>query len=133
MSLRSLSSRSEQGNATHIIEANNEAATKLIPEDVQKTMRDAVILKGKRYTLWARDLSQADTELDIRFATLSNSLVSGEHWTFHRLICVPRDPAPDTDEYEMIQDFYKTMYREAGWCGVSEETFTAYLREENLA
>jgi hypothetical protein len=133
MSLRTLSSRSEQGNATHIIEANNEAATKLIPADVQKTMVDAVTLNGKRSALWVRDCSQSDTELDIRFATLSNSLVSGEHWTFHRLICVPRDPEPNTDEWEMIQDFYKVIYREAGWCGVPEEKFTTYLTEEGLA
>lgn len=133
MSLRTLSSRSEQGSATHTIEANNEASTKLIPADVQKTMFDAVLLRGKRAALWVRDLSQASTELDIHFATLSNSIVSGEHWTFHRFICVPRDPEPNTDEWEMIQDFYKTMYREAGWCGVSVEAFEAYLKEEGLA
>jgi hypothetical protein len=132
MSLRTLSSRSEQGNATHTIEANNEAATKLLPADVQKTMFDAVVLNGKSAALWVRDCSQSDMELDIRFATLSNSIVTGEHWTFHRLISVPRDPAPDTDEYEMIQDFYKIMYREAGWCGVSKENFSAYLKEEGL-
>jgi hypothetical protein len=130
--LRTLSSRSEQGSATHTIEANNEAATKLIPDDVQKTMLDAVVLRGKRAALWVRDFSQANTELEIRFATVSNSVVSGEHWTFLRLICVPRDPEPNTDEYEMIQDFYKIMYREAGWCGVAEEAFTAYLKEEGL-
>lgn len=130
--LRTLSARSEQGNAIHTTECNNEAALKLVPEDVQKTMRDSVLLNGKRASLWVRDCSQADTELDIRFATLSNSLVSGEHWTFHRLICVPRNPEPETDEYEMIQDFYKIMYREAGWCGVSDEAFTLYLKEEGL-
>jgi hypothetical protein len=132
MSIRTLSSRSEQGNAVHIIEANNEAATKLVPEDVQKTMRDAVLLSGKRASLWARDFSQSNNELDLRFVTLSNSAVVGERWTFHRLICVPRDPEPDTDEWDMIQDFYKTMYREAGWCGVSTEKFEAYLKGEGL-
>jgi hypothetical protein len=130
--LRTLSSRSEQGSATHTVEANTEAATKGIPDDVQKTMLDAVLLRGKRAALWVRDFSQADTELDIRFATVSNSLASGEHWTFHRLVCVPRDPEPDTDEFEMIQDFYKIMYREAGWCGVSVDAFEAYLKEEGL-
>jgi hypothetical protein len=133
MSLRTLSMRSEQGNASHITEANNEAATKLIPAEAQKAMVDAVTLGSKRCALWVRDCSQTDTELDIRFATLSHSLVSGECWTFHRLICVPRDPEPNTDEWEMIQDFYKTLYREAGWCGVSNEEFTLYLREEGLA
>jgi hypothetical protein len=132
MSLRSLSSRSEQGNATHLIEANNDETTKLIPGEVQKTMRDAVLLQGKSAALWVTDCSKADTELDVRFATLSNSIVSGEHWTFHRLICVPRDPERDTDEWEMIEDFFKTMYREAKWCGVATEVFETYLKEEGL-
>jgi hypothetical protein len=132
MSLRTLSSRSEQGSATHIIEANNEAATKLLSADVQKTMLDAVLLGGKRAALWVHDCSQSNTELDIHFVTLGHSVVTGEHWTFHRLICVPRDPEPNTDEWEMIQDFYVTMYREASWCGVSKENFSAYLKEEGL-
>jgi hypothetical protein len=133
MSIRTLSSRSEQGSAVHTIEANNEAATRLVPDDVQKKMRDAVVLQGKRSSLWVRDCSLVDTELDIRFATLTNSLANGEHWTFHRLVSVPRDPEPNTDEWDMIQDFYKTMFREAGWCGVGEEIFAAYLKEEGLA
>jgi hypothetical protein len=32
----------------------------------------------------------------------------------------------------MIQDFYKTMYREASWCGVATADFESYLKEEGL-
>jgi hypothetical protein len=134
MSQRTLASRCQQGNAVHIVEVNTETATKLVPEEAKKIMLDAVLIQGKRAALWVRDCSQSDTdELDIRFATLSHSLVSGEQWSLHRLICVPGDPEPNTDEWEMIQDFYKTMYREAKWCGVPEESFSDYLKGEGLA
>lgn len=130
--LRTLSSRSEQGNAVHTVECNNEAVFKIIPKEAQKTMRDAVIMGGKRAAIYVADLSQHDTELDIRFATLSNSIVSGEHWTAHRLVCVPRCPEQKTDEWDMIEDFYKIMYQQAQWSGVTSEVFTDYLKGENL-
>src|SRR5437899_5091458 len=53
-------------------------------------------------SIWVQDCAKHDTELDIRFATLSNSIISGECWTAHRLVSVPRDPEPDTDEWDMV-------------------------------
>ena len=131
MSPRTLTSKTEQGNATHFIECNNEAVFKIVPADVCKTMRDAVTILGKRASIWVQK-NQNDTDIEIRFVTLSNSLVSGEHWTAHRFVCVPADPERDTDEWEMMTDFFKMMYREASWSGVGEDDFTDYLRSEGL-
>lgn len=130
--LRRTSTHSEQGGAVITSEHNTDAGLRLVPENAQKTMRDAVIIGGKRAAIWVDDFSKSDMELDIRFASLSNSIVSGEHWTVHRLVCVPRDPEPNTDEWEMVRDFYKMMYQEASWAGTTTETFEAYLKGISL-
>lgn len=130
--LRTLSSRAEQGNAIHTVECNTEAVFKIVGPDAVKTMRDAVLIMGKRAAIWVNEVSNSDDSLDLRFASMSNSIISGEQWTAHRLVCVPRSPGPDTDEYSMLEDFFKSMYREAQWSGVAADKFEEYLKHEQI-
>lgn len=130
--LRTLSSRSTHGNAIHTVECNTEAATKLVPEDVQKAMRDAVTLLGKKAAIWVCDYSKDPGELDVRFAVLHKNAAIDEPWNFHRLVCVPRYPEPNSDEWCMVKSYYEALYQEAEWAGISKEDFAAYLSQEGL-